>query len=129
VELKKEIDGGADFAALAGQHSDCPSKDRGGDLGPPFTRDKMVKPFSDAAFALEVGQVSDVVETQFGYHLIKVTSKQAAGARPLEEVRQQLETFLDRQNKEAAFNAYMEALRGAADLDYIEGFQAGAVSS
>jgi len=128
VELKAEIDNGADFAALAGEHSDCPSKAQGGDLGM-FTREKMVKPFSDAAFAMEVGQVSDVVETQFGYHLIKVTSKQASCARPLEEVRQQLEAYLDRQNKEAAFNAYMETLRGAADLDYIEGFQAGAVSS
>lgn len=122
AELKIEIDNGADFAAMAGEHSDCPSKSRGGDLGM-FTREKMVKPFSDAAFTMEVGQVSDVVETQFGYHLIKVTSKQAPGTRPLEEVQPGVESFLDRQNKEAAFNAYMESLRGAAELDYIEGFQ------
>lgn len=128
VELKAEIDNGTDFATLAGEHSECPSKAQGGDLGM-FTREKMVKPFSDSAFAMEVGQVSDVVETQFGYHLIKVTKKQASGARPLEEVQQQLEAYLDRQNKETAFNAYLETLRGAADLDYIEGFQAGDRSS
>lgn len=122
ADLKIEIDNGADFAALAGEHSDCPSKARGGDLGL-FTREKMVKPFSDAAFAMEVGQVSDVVETRFGYHLIKVTSRQPAGITPLDEVQTQVEGFLDRQNKEAAFNAYMESLRGASDLEYIEGFQ------
>ncbi len=125
---KTEIDNGADFAALATEHSDCPSKARGGDLGP-FTRDRMVKPFSDAAYAMEVGQVSDVVETQFGYHLIKVTDKQEPGTRPLEEVKAQVETFLDRQNKEAAFNAYMDTLRGVADLDYADGFQPAPVAS
>lgn len=123
VELKTEIDNGADFAALAGEHSDCPSKARGGDLGL-FTREKMVKPFSDAAYSMEVGQVSDVVETRFGYHLIKVTDKQPPSTRPLAEVQAQVESFLDRQNKETAFNDYMETLRGASDLDFIEGFEA-----
>jgi peptidyl-prolyl cis-trans isomerase C len=123
ADLKAEIDNGADFAALATEHSDCPSKARGGDLGL-FTREKMVKPFSDAAFAMEVGQVSDVVETRFGYHLIKVTSKQSPGTTPLTEVQPQLQNFLNQQNKEAAFNDYMETLRSASDLDFIEGFQA-----
>lgn len=126
--LKKEIDGGADFAELAGANSDCPSKTRGGDLGL-FTRERMVKPFADAAFAMEVGQVSDVVETQFGYHLIKLTDRKAEGSRPLDEVRQQVENQLDRQYKEAAFNTYMESLRGAAEIDYTEGFEPSPVNS
>jgi peptidyl-prolyl cis-trans isomerase C len=126
--LKAEAEGGADFAALAGEHSDCPSKAKGGDLGL-FTRERMVKPFSDAAFAMEVGQLSDVVETQFGYHLIKLTKKQPATTRPLEEVRPQVEAFLDRQNKEAAFTTYIEGLRGAADLDLADGFQLGGNAS
>lgn len=70
-EVAAEAKSGADFAALAAEYSDDPgSKDRMGSVGK-FTREKMTKPFSDAAFALDVGEVSDVVETEFGYHVIK----------------------------------------------------------
>jgi parvulin-like peptidyl-prolyl isomerase len=71
-ELKKQLDGGADFAALARAHSDCPSGTEGGDLGF-FPRGAMVGEFEDAAFALSVDGTSDVVETAFGFHLIRRT--------------------------------------------------------
>lgn len=71
-DLKAQLDGGADFASLAQQHSDCPSKAKGGDLGP-FGRGQMVKPFEDAAFTMPVGQTSGIIETPFGYHLIRRT--------------------------------------------------------
>ena len=72
-DLATELAGGADFAELAARHSDCPSAKRGGDLGL-FGRGQMVRPFEDAVFALGVGQVSGVVETDFGYHLIRRTA-------------------------------------------------------
>ncbi len=75
--VKKQLEGGADFAELAKANSDCPSAQKGGDLGE-FTRGQMVKPFEDAAFTQEIGKVGDIVETLFGFHLIKVTAKSPA---------------------------------------------------
>lgn len=72
AEIKTKIDAGEDFGTLAAAHSDCPSGASGGSLGS-FGPGQMVKPFDDAARAMPVGGVSDVVETQFGYHIIKRT--------------------------------------------------------
>lgn len=69
-ELLAKIKDGADFADVAQQYSDCPSKQNGGNLGK-FGRGVMAKPFEDAAFKLKKGQVSEIVETDFGYHIIK----------------------------------------------------------
>ncbi len=68
-DVKAKIADGTDFAELAGQVSDCPSGSNGGSLGQ-FGRGQMVKAFEDTAFALEVGETSDIIETEFGFHLI-----------------------------------------------------------
>jgi peptidyl-prolyl cis-trans isomerase C len=74
ILLKGQIDNdGADFGSLAQQFSSCPSRARGGDLGQ-FGPGQMVAPFQDATFALEVGGLSEPVQTQFGWHLIKRTA-------------------------------------------------------
>lgn len=71
-QIKAQLDSGGDFADLARQHSDCPSGKSGGDLGP-FGRGQMVQPFEDTAFGLGVGDMSGVIETPFGYHIIQRT--------------------------------------------------------
>ena len=72
--LKKEIEGGADFAAIAKEHSDCPSGEQGGDLGE-FSPGQMVKEFDEVVFSGDLNTVLGPVKTQFGYHLLEVTDR------------------------------------------------------
>ena len=72
-DLQKQVGEGGDFAALAKQHSDCPSGASGGDLGF-FGRGQMVPEFETAAFGMQVGETSGVIETAFGYHLVQRTA-------------------------------------------------------
>lgn len=74
LELKQRIQNGESFEKLAREYSKCMSREKGGNLGF-FKRGQMVKPFEDAAFSLPIGVVSDPVQTDYGWHLIKVTSK------------------------------------------------------
>jgi peptidyl-prolyl cis-trans isomerase D len=88
-EVLAKVKAGGDFAALAKQYSEDSSAAQGGDLGS-FTRGKMVPPFEHAAFSLAPGETSDLVESSFGLHIIKVESKEAAHTQPLDEVRAQV---------------------------------------
>lgn len=73
-ELKAQIEAGADFAKIAQERSQCPSGQQGGDLGE-FTQGQMVPEFDEVVFTAEVGKVHGPVKTQFGYHLIEITSR------------------------------------------------------
>ena len=73
-DIKKQIEDGADFAEMAKDHSSCPSGQRGGDLGE-FSPGQMVAEFDEVVFNEEVGQVHGPVKTQFGYHLLEITSR------------------------------------------------------
>lgn len=94
--IKVRLDKGEDFAKIAGEVSKDPgSKAEGGDLGF-FTKDRMVAPFSEAALKLNVGQVSEPVKTQFGYHLIKLEDKRERPVPAFSEMKQQIEAYLAR---------------------------------
>lgn len=75
-EIKKEIDNGADFAEMARKYSTCPSAENGGDIGFFQRKGSIVEEFAIVAFSMEVGEISEPVKTQFGYHIIKVTDKE-----------------------------------------------------
>ena len=107
MEARKKIDDvrkkaveGEDFAVLAKEYSEGPSNARGGDLGY-FSRGQMVKPFEDVAFALKDGEISDVVETQFGYHIIIVTDHRPASVVDYETAKAQIEERLKQEKKHA----------------------------
>jgi len=119
-KLLKEIKEGADFATLARENSDCPSKAKGGDLGF-FERGAMVKPFEDAAFAMQPGQMSDVVETQFGYHIIKVTDRKSAGVTPFEKAKPDIIKTLQQVKKGELFRKYIAKLKAEAKVVYPPG--------
>jgi len=116
-KVLQQVKEGGDFAALAKENSTCPSAAQGGDLGK-FGRDQMVKPFEEAAFSLKVGEVSDLVETQFGYHIIKVTEHQDPNTVAFAEAKDDLMTNLKAAKMEQAFGEYIEALQGKATITY-----------
>jgi peptidyl-prolyl cis-trans isomerase C len=106
---------GEDFAELARELSEGPSAPKGGDLGF-FSRDQMVPAFADAAFALEPGQISEVVRTGFGFHVIKVEEKRPAGTLPLDEVSDDLQTLLVQQRTGEEVGKMVEALADKATI-------------
>jgi peptidyl-prolyl cis-trans isomerase C len=117
-EVRKKIEAGGDFADLAKQYSEGPSRVSGGDLGY-FDRKKMVKPFSDAAFDLKPGQVSNIVETNFGFHLIKVFDKKPKSAYAFEEIKNNLGELLRQQKIQSETVRYLGELRKTAEVKRI----------
>ena len=118
--LLKQIRSGGDFAALAKANSDDPgSKDSGGELGL-FTKGKMVPAFEKAAFALQPGQTSDLVKTDFGYHIIQVEQHDQAHQKPLAEVKPEIEPVLEQQKLGQAELNYANQLAAQAKTEGID---------
>jgi len=106
---------GTGFDKLAKEHSDCPSSARGGDLGS-FGRGQMVPAFEKAAFTQKVGDVGEIVETKFGYHLIKVTKKTKSGQRKFEDVKEELTRQLDAPKRQKTMQDYITGLESKAKI-------------
>ncbi len=115
-DIKSKLDNGGDFAKLASENSDCPSSAKGGDLGF-FTRGQMVKPFEDAAFAMKPGEVSGIVETKFGYHLIKSQEKEMATTLAYDDVKEKLIAKLKDDKFKEMFPSYIESLKGKYKIE------------
>ncbi len=114
--LHKQVTEGGDFAALAKEHSQDGSAQIGGNLGF-FSREEMVKPFATAAFALKTGEISPVVETKFGYHIIKKTAEQDA-IPSFEEMQNELARKLKNEKGQNAFKKYKEELFQKAEINF-----------
>ncbi|MCX5777648.1 MAG: peptidylprolyl isomerase [Elusimicrobia bacterium] len=114
--IKKELKEGADFDALAKKYSDDPaSKNKGGDLGF-FAKGDMVPEFEKAAFALNVGQISEPVLTDFGYHIIKVEEKRAGKKASFDEVKNDLKEFLYQKSAQKRYEGWVKDLRSKASI-------------
>jgi len=108
---------GQDFAELAANNSGDPgSKDNGGELGW-MPEGQTVPPFEAAMRTLEPGELSDVVETRYGYHIIKLQDRRGGGAVPYEEVKERIEEFLKQRGLQERIEAELELLRGAATIE------------
>ena len=114
-DIKKKIMGGEDFGELAKTHSEGPSSERGGDLGY-FARGQMVPSFEEVAFKLAPNEVSDIVETQFGYHLIKVIDHQAQKDPTFDEIKPQLLRRLRGEQVQKELEPYVAKLRDEAKV-------------
>jgi len=117
-DVLKQVRAGGDFAKLAQEHSQDGSAAQGGDLNY-FTKGQMVPAFENVAFSLKPGQVSDVVQTQFGYHIIKVTDHKPARTVPFEEASGQVKQFLTQQHQQQHADEFIAALKKKSKIEVL----------
>jgi foldase protein PrsA len=110
---------GADFAKLANEYSEDPGSNKNGGLYENFGKGRMVKPFEDAAFSVPIGGISDIVETEYGYHILKVIDRKKE-TKPLSEVHDQLKQQLEQQKKNEAYVNLLDGLKTAASYAEVE---------
>lgn len=115
-DIQQKAQQGEDFAALAKTYSEGPSAPKGGDLDY-FGRGQMVKPFEDVAFSLKPNETSDIVETKFGYHLIKVVDKQPAKKMAYADVKDRIKKHLKDQKLKTERQLYFDKLKKDAKIE------------
>jgi peptidyl-prolyl cis-trans isomerase C len=117
--ILKDLKAGKDFAAAAKENSQDPgSAVNGGDLGF-FEQGQMVPPFEQAAFALKPGQMSEIVESQFGFHIIKVAEHQDTHVVPLDEAKEKIEQYLQQQSRQTETQAFVNTLKSKAKIEIL----------
>ncbi len=110
---------GEDFGELAREYSEDPGSNKNGGLYENFTRGRMVQPFEDAAFNTPIGEFSDVVETTYGYHVMKVLDRKKE-EKPFEEVRDKIKAKLEQDKRDDAYQKNIDKLKKKAKLKVIE---------
>lgn len=120
-KVKERLKKGEDFAKVAREVSIDPgTKEQGGDLGY-FSRGKMVKPFEDAAFALKKkGDISDIVQTQFGFHIIKLEDRKPAEVLSFDSAKEKAQNLLRKEKEDKTFAGYIENLKSNAKIETFE---------
>lgn len=118
-KLRKQILDGADFAEIAKNNSDCPSKEKGGDLGE-IQKGQTVKPFEDAAFSRKIKDIGPVVTTEYGHHIIEVLGRTKQKVTTLDEAKKQITQYLEQEKQRAAFETITARLRKNAEIIYYE---------
>ena len=120
-EIRQKMEGllerardGEDFTALVKEYSEDSASKANGGLYKDFARGSMVKPFEEAAFGVPVGEVSDIVETQYGYHILKIENRKKED-KPFEEVKDQLRSKMEQLNRNTVYFEFMDELRTAAE--------------
>jgi peptidyl-prolyl cis-trans isomerase C len=119
LDIRAQVQAGADFAEMAKKYSEGPSKAKGGDLGY-FGYAQMAPTFETAAFALRPGEISKVVTTQFGYHLIKVYDRRPAGRETLEEAAPILKSRFQKERLDTHLRQVVDQLKAKANIERFE---------
>ncbi len=114
VEVRRKVTEGADFASVAREHSQC--NDNGGDLGW-FTRGRMVEAFEKVVFALKPGEISEVFETEFGYHITTVYDYKPAGPVPFDEVKERIAEEIKENERKRILDEFIDGLRENAVIE------------
>jgi peptidyl-prolyl cis-trans isomerase C len=118
--LRKKLAAGADFTALAKSDSACPSKEEGGDLGF-FGSEEMIPEFAAAVAGLKPGEISEVVRSDFGFHVLKLTARKPATVSALSEVKAKIESYLKDQRSQRAIADYVAGLKVSATIVRVAG--------